>query len=194
MTSKHYGLISLVILSALSLINCGGGGGAPGSTGSQDTGIQITAVQATTTSADIDTFCASGESGQKKQDISMNITTVNLTPEITTAHFPASLEECTITYLKANEDPAAPIIENLTVFPNCILNSGTNSCPNITLIDIARKNQYAIPVFINGTNSPAEYPTHYVAKYNCKYVNNFGKEGFFQTELDIWLADFAGCN
>ncbi|MHB8882241.1 MAG: hypothetical protein ACYC69_12140 [Thermodesulfovibrionales bacterium] len=198
MTNKHYGLISLVILAVISLINCGGGGGAPGSTGSQDTGIQITVAGLTTESLDIDTFqnptACSGEAEQPltKQDAVLNISTVNLTPDITDAHFPATIEECTITYLKANEDPASPIIENLTIFPNCTLNEGSNSC-TVMLIDIARKSQYAVPVLVTGTNSPAEYPTHYVAKYTCKYVNNFGREGYFQTEIDIWLADWLSC-
>ncbi len=43
--------------------------------------------------------------------------------------FPASVEECTITYLKAIEDPSSPIIPSLTIFPNCTLTASTSEAP-----------------------------------------------------------------
>jgi hypothetical protein len=203
MTNKHYGLISLAILAVISIINCGGGGGAPGSTGSNETGILIQSANLTVASSDIDTLrdccavdpltgaCTSLEIFTKDNAI-LNVLTSNLTPEITSANFPASLEQCTITYLKSNDDPAAPIIEDLTIYPNCELIEGANTCA-VTLIDIARKLQYSTPVFITGTSSPANRPTHYVAKFSCSYVNNFGKAGHFETEIDLWLSDFDHC-
>ena len=91
--------------------------------------------------------------------------------------------------MKANEDPASPIIEQLTIFPDCPLIAGTNTC-SVTLIDIARKKQYATPVFVTHTSVPAEQPTHYVAKFNCSYINNFGQTGQFEADIDLWLSNF----
>jgi len=201
MNRKYHSLI-LISFILVVLISCGGTGGAPGSdTG--DTGILIQSATLARTSPDIDTVqdccavdattgaCVTVEKFTR-DDVTLTVTTSNLTPTITAAQFPASVEECTITYLKANADPAAPIIENLTVYPNCSLSEGTNTCA-VTLIDIARKHQYADPVFVNHTSIPAERPTHYVAKFSCSYINNFGKAGHFQAEIDLWLSDFDNC-
>ena len=200
MNRKFHSII-LISFILVALISCGGTGGAPGSD-TASTGIMITSTNLTVTSPDIDTrqdCCAVDANGActrvevfTREDATLNVSTSNLTPDITTAHFPASVEQCTITYIKANEDPAAPIIEKLTIYPNCQLAEGLNTCP-VTLIDITRKLQYSTPVFITLTNSPAEQPTHYVAKYSCTYINNFGKSGTFEAEIDLWLSDFNKC-
>ncbi|MGC2064562.1 MAG: hypothetical protein WA610_16450 [Thermodesulfovibrionales bacterium] len=199
---RRYHSLILISFVLVVLISCGGTGGAPGSdTG--DTGIMIQSATLSRTSPDIDTVrdCCSFDTATNtcatlevftREDVDLTVTTSNLTPTITSDQFPASVEECTITYIKANEDPAAPIIEKLTIFPNCILNEGSNTC-SVTLIDIARKGQYAIPVFVNRTSVPAEQPTHYVAKLSCSYINNFGKAGHFEAEIDLWLSNFDNC-
>lgn len=200
--NRRYHSLILISFILVVLISCGGTGGAPGSdTG--DTGIMIQSATLSRTTPDIDTVqdCCAVDTATNtcttvetftREDVNLTVITSNLTPEITLAHFPASVEECTITYIKANEDPAAPIIEKLTIFPNCKLNEGTNTCA-VTLIDIARKLQYSTPVYVTGTSIPAERPTHYVAKFSCNYINNFGKAGHFETEIDLWLSNFDNC-
>ncbi|MBI5101027.1 MAG: hypothetical protein HZB33_04245 [Nitrospirae bacterium] len=197
MTNRHYGPISFVILAVISLISCGGSGGAPGAD-PQNTGIMINSAILSMSSPDIDAFqnccnetCTSVEVFTR-ESATLDVTTANLTPAITDAQFPAKIQECTITYLKANEDPAAPIIESLTIFPNCTLVEGTNSC-DVTIIDITRKLQYSTPVIVDQTHMPAERPTHYVALMTCTYTSNFGKSGTFQAPLDIWLDNFNKC-
>ena len=107
--------------------------------------------------------------------ISINATLVN--PIYDT--FPATVEECRITYLKANEDPSSPILPSFTIYPNCsIINSDTNECI-VTIMDIDRKRQYWTEIN-NGLNTPNEYPTHYIAAFNCKYYNIYNAEGEFQ--------------
>lgn len=200
--NRRYHSLILISFVLVALISCGGSGGAPGSD-TADTGIMIQSATLARTSPDIDTVqdCCSFDAATNtcgtvevftREDVTMSVITSNLTPTITTAHFPASVEQCTVTYLKANADPAAPIIEDLTIYPNCKLSEGANSCV-VTLIDIARKLQYSIPVYVTGTHIPAERPTHYVAKFNCTYINNFGKSGHFQTEIDLWLSNFDNC-
>ncbi|MBA4372199.1 MAG: hypothetical protein C0402_04995 [Thermodesulfovibrio sp.] len=201
MNRKYHSLI-LISFVLVALISCGGTGGAPGSD-TADTGIMIQSAILSRTSPDIDTFrdccsvdattgaCASAEVFTR-EDATLTVITSNLTAGVTSAHFPASVEECTVTYIKANEDPAAPIIEKLTIFPNCKLSDGSNTCA-VTLIDIARKLQYSTPVFVTGTHIPAEQPTHYVAKFSCNYINNFGKAGHFEAEIDLWLSNFDNC-
>jgi hypothetical protein len=187
-----------LVLSGL-FFACGDGPGSPGSTGSEETGIRILTVSVTKDSPDLDVYQSPDacdgkpESALTAERADLVITAEQLNPGSSFNPFPASVESCTITYKKAVEDPASPIIESLTIFPNCTIANGSNSC-NIMVIDIARKWAYWDALSMNGgVSTPREYPTHYIARYNCTYMNNLGKEGSFQTEFDIWLADWLVC-
>lgn len=174
----------MLLLCAVVLSGCGGGGGAPGSSGGDDTGIIIQAASVSAENIDI-TDCSS------RENATLNVSATKLVPESTDDPLAAaSIEECTITYKKANEDPGAPIIEDWTIFPNCPLVNGSTTCP-VSLIDVSRKVKWSND-FSSGAFVPAEVPTHYVAVYKCKYVSAFGKAGFFRAELDIWL-DLKQC-
>ena len=178
-------IIALMLLSAFIFSGCGGGVGAPGSSGSDNTGIVIQSATLTIGSPDID-VCGGRESA------TLNVSAAPLVSGSTDDPFNgASIEECTITYKKANEDPGAPIIETLTIFPNCPLVNGSTSC-DVTLIDEQRKVKWLNDVN-GGVFIPAENPTHYVAAYNCRYMSSFGKTGGFHAEVDIWLANFTNC-
>ena len=187
----------VLFLCVIVLSGCGGGVGAPGSGGGDDTGILIQSASVAATNIDIDTHihactATTVEPGLFRENATLTVAATNLVPGSTDDPLAAaSIEECTITYKKANEDPAAPIIEDWTIYPNCQLINGTTSCA-VSLIDIERKVRW-FNDFSGGTFTPAEVPTHYVAVYRCKYVNTFGESGFFQAELDIWLADFNLC-
>ncbi|MEW6417185.1 MAG: hypothetical protein AB1480_03580 [Nitrospirota bacterium] len=199
MKRKYFFLFSIFyLLLSVFLWGCGEGPGSPGSSGSEDTGINIKSVSITSETPDLDVYscpdcCAGGtsEPGLTREDATISIESEKLNPDSTVDPYPASVEQCTITYKKAIEDPSSPIIESLNIYPNCPIIEGSNSC-NVTLIDIDRKQAYWNAIYY-GTNVPGEYPTHYIAQYNCKYVNNFGEEGSFQTEYDIYLADFNMC-
>lgn len=198
MKKSYFLLITLCpLLFAVFLWGCGEGTGSPGSSGSEDTGIQITAVSITSESSDIDANscldCCDGEPepGLTKEDATITIESAKLNPDSTVDPYPASVEQCTITYLKAIEDPSAPTIESMTIYPNCPVYEGSNTC-NVALIDINRKTAYW-DALQGGMNIPAEYPTHYIAQYKCKYVNTFGDGGSFEVEYDFWLADFDLC-
>ena len=208
MRNTYYGFIfGLAMIVALA--GCGGGMGAPGSSGSDETGIIIKSVSLVPTNVDVDThvhLCAGGtpEPGLFREDATVTINATKLIPSSTDDPFSASVEECTITYRKANGDPASPIIEAMTVYPNCTLIDGSSTC-TMALLDVQRKVTWWDDLAVGPSSSvcpstglfgaycPAEYPTHYVASFNCKYVNAFGKSGFFQTEVDLWLADWNLC-
>ncbi len=188
--------IALIVAFSLPLAGCGGGG-APGSTNSTQTDVLIKSAILTIASPDLDVnvhLCSGGkpEPGLFREPATLSVEATKLDPKNANYDpFPGSIEACTITYLKANEDPAAPIIEQMTQYPNCILVDGTTSC-SITILDIQRKVDWWT-AFNGGTNKPAEYPTHYIARMQCTYVTKYGKSGAFQTELDLWLADFNKC-
>ena len=178
------------LLFSVFLWGCGSGTGSPGSSGSEDTGIRIKAVSITRESPDIDVY---SESVITREDATLTIESEKLNPGSSFDPFPASIEECTITYKKAIEDPSAPMIESLTIYPNCTMGGCVATCPEsctVTLIDISRKQTYWNAIG-QATNVPEEYPTHYIAEYNCKYMNNLDKTGYFKTEYDMWLADFV---
>ena len=209
-----YVYAGLLLLLTLPLFSCGGGDiGTPGSKGSVDTGIVIQSVSikgvptATDLTPDIDanvhvcsvdptTGIATYESGLFRVTADLTITATKLNQSgIGESPFPASLEECTITYLRANEDPSAPLIPSLTVYPNCVLSDSAGGNPNVCnvpLIDIQRKKDFWTAL-VGGINMPSEYPTHYVAKYVCGYRNGYGR-GTFPVEYDFWIADFETCN
>jgi hypothetical protein len=196
MKNTYYRL-GLVLICVLFLAGCGGGVGAPGSSGSDETGIIIQSAVVSSENVDIDTHihaCSETtvEDGLFREGATLDVAATNLVPGSADDPFAgASIEECTITYKKANEDPAAPIIESWTIYPNCPLVNGISTC-SISLIDIERKVRWWND-FSGGTFTPSEEPTHYVASYRCKYVSGFGETGYFQAELDIWLADFETC-
>ncbi len=206
MRRNHVLLTLCYFLVAGILAGCGGGGsGSPGSSGSEDTGIQIKSVTITSEAGpDFDVYSSpfavcppdkptKPETLLHREDGVISINSSKLNPSGGFDPFPASVEECAITYKKANEDPSAPVIESWTIYPNCTLDgTGTNDCP-VSLIDITRKQQYWNGIG-DGIYKPAEYPTHYIAVYRCKYKNQVGKSGFFAVEYDLWLADFLICD
>ena len=198
---RNYFLLFTVcsLLFSVLLWGCGDGPGAPGSSGSEDTGINIKSVSITRTDGpDLDVYsdptgCTGNtpETLLTRKDATITIGAEKLNATSTFDPFPASVEECTITYRKAIEDPSSPTIESWIFYPNCTLISGTTIC-NVQLIDITRLGAYW-NALTSGINDPAEYPTHYIAQYNCMYKNNFDKTGYFKVEYDIWLADFLMC-
>ena len=190
-------IIVVMLLYALLLVGCGGGVGAPGSSGGDDTGVVIQSATLTVDSPDIDTIidrCSptTVETGLTRTSGTLNVAAAPLVPGSTDDPFNgASIQQCTITYKKANEDPAAPIIETLTIYPNCTLVNGTTTC-DVTVMDVERKTKWGADI-LGGTFTPAEDPTHYVAVFDCKYVTSFGETGTFKAEIDIWLSDFNRC-
>jgi hypothetical protein len=197
---KRAYLLSGLLLGVILLMGgCGDSVGSPGSSG--DTGIIIRAVSSLNAdSGDLDVnihACppdfTTVEPGLFIDFATVTIDAKNANPDVVNFDaFPASVEMCTITYKKANEDPAAQIIESDTFYPNCILTeSETNSC-TFPLLDIQRKVDWW-NALVDGAFSPRQYPTHYVAVYNCTYVTNYGEKGTFQVEQDIWLADWDLC-
>lgn len=203
MDRKHVWLC-LLLISLLAFAGCGGGkGGAPGARGSADTGILIQAVSIDGVETegdfppDIDVaihLCppefTEVEPGLFRVDGNLLITATALNPDTAFDPFPATVEQCSITYLKSVNNPDAPIINSDITFPNCALIDGDNTCAAL-LFDIARKTEFWNKI-INAVNQPP-IPARYVASYTCDYVNAFGDRGSFQTEYEILLADFDNC-
>ena len=123
---RSYVLLTLCyFLLAGILAGCGGGSGSPGSSGSEVTGIQIQSVTMSSEEGpDFDVYSAplacpadnptGPEALLHREDAVISITAAKLNPAGGFDPFPASVEECTITYKKANEDPSAPVIESWT--------------------------------------------------------------------------------
>jgi hypothetical protein len=198
---KRYIRSLVILICFLFLYSCGGSGtgGAPGSSGSEDTGIVIQHVDIIgndTTPEDIDVanhLCSDGTlepiNALHREDATMFIEAALVNEGFDA--FPASVENCTITYRKSNDEPAAPIIETWTVFPNCMIIDGANSCV-VNLIDIQRKVDFWDDI-ISSQFLPNNTASRYLATYSCRYQNNFREEGFFQIEYEIFLTDFETC-
>lgn len=202
MKRKSLLLIAVLCLLPAFLWSCGNGPGAPGSSGSEDTGIQIKAVTITGNGGpDLDAaihLCppdfTRAEPGLFRDDATITVTASQINPTSNFDPFPASVEQCTITYIKPVDNPNAPVIDQWTIYPNCTINNGTNSCV-VNLIDIARKDKFwadVLAAFNSGLGLPS-LPVRYVAAYDCSYVNNMGNSGRFKVELEIFLTDFELC-
>ncbi len=207
-------VLACCLLSAVFLFSCGSGPGAPGSSGSEDTGIEIQSVSIVpnkTTGGDagpdLDTathICSDGkpepEGGLFRVDATMTIAAAKLNPltpggsTTTVEPFPATVQQCTITYMRPVDNPGAPVIDQWTVFPNCPLVDGSNTCI-VDLIDITRKDKFWSDILTESNSGlgVAALPVHYVANYKCIYMNAFGQSGRFEVNLDIFLADFNTC-
>ncbi len=202
--NKKYKIACLIFLGfVLVFAGCGDMGSKTGAPGFDmgETGILISAVSVAAENspefdvnihcctADDEGLCTAWEEGLfiDYGDITF------FTEAVSFDAYPLSVESCEITYKKANEDPSAPLIEQLTIYPNCqITAAGGASCEHVPIIDINRKVEYWSDIG-DGMNMPSEYPTHYIAVFKCRFMNSYGKWGSFQMEYDTWLADWNLC-
>jgi len=200
---RRVDILTLCLLLAGSLFllsGCGAMGGAPGSD-SKETGINITYAKLEGKDAGLDAddevdvaihWCDAAhtkvEKGLFEHDATLYVGADATGFDV----FPATIDECRITYLKGSENPDAPIIEARTVYPNCVINDGDNECfIPAGIMDIDRKVKFWDDLL--GLNFNTTYPTHYVVKYECTYINQYGKSGGFETEYSIYLADWDNC-
>ncbi|MEF9427532.1 MAG: hypothetical protein L0956_10350, partial [Candidatus Mariimomonas ferrooxydans] len=175
------------------LYGCGSGG--IGGMGGQETGILI-ATSFSVESPNLDAaihFCdveqTDPEDGLFDNFATMTITAELINPGYDT--FPARVTQCRITYLKANEDPASPIIQSWDRFPNCVFTADTTGC-GVDLIDIDRKAKWWSD-YSSGLNDPAELPANYVAFYECEYDNKWGDSENFEGRISFRLDDYDVC-
>ncbi len=201
---KIYISASLVLMGFLFVSGCGSSsiGGAPGSSGSEDTGILIAVSivgnpTPTDLTPDIDValhYCdppdnTELEDGLFRVTATMTIDAALVNPDFDT--FPATVVECNITYYKDEDNLDAPTIKSDTTrLSSCVLNEGTNEC-NVLLITIARKRSFWSDI-VAGIYTP-DRPAVYDAFYKCKYINFFGEEGYFEMGYEIFLTDFETC-
>ncbi len=189
---KRYVISSLILTGFLFLYGCGGG---IGGMGGEKTGILIT-TNFSIDSPNLDAaihFCDE-EQKEPEEGLFDNFATLTITAELVNPGydtFPARVTQCRITYLKANEDPASPIIQSWDRFPNCVFTAGTTDC-EVDLIDIDRKAKWWSD-YSSGLFDPAEYPTNYVAFYQCEYENKWGDSEDFEGRISFRLADYDVC-
>jgi hypothetical protein len=156
---KIYIVLGVITAGLLILSGCGGTGtgGAPGSGGSENTNIiiqHVSIIGNDQTPSDIDVanhLCPPDFISLEpinalfREDATITIDATLVNPTFDT--FPASVEECRITYLKSGDDPASPIIEAWTIFPNCAIeDSDANDCV-VNLIDVPRKVKFWMQLF-----------------------------------------------
>jgi hypothetical protein len=179
--NKNYKVACLILLGFIIILSgCGGLEGAPGSD-SGDTGILIQSVsiigdEPAGGDNEIDVAIHFCPPDFTELEPGLFIANANLTIQaapVAFDPFPASVEECTVTYLKGNENPDAPIIENMTIYPNCTILNGTNDC-NFVMMDIDRKVKFWDDLLL----SPSMIrPVHYVARFQCGFVNVYSESG-----------------
>lgn len=203
--NKKNSMAGIVLITLfLILSGCGGGelGGAPGSDNG-DTGILIKSVSVIGEEPaggdnEIDTHLHVCDpdpiTGEGELEDGLFIANAKLTIDahaVSFDPFPASVEKCTITYLKGDESPDSPIIESLTIYPNCTLEEDDSNECTFVMMDVDRKWKWWDDV--NSINFSHTRPAPYTVRYDCTYVNQYGNSGTFQTEYDIWLDDWDYC-
>lgn len=196
MKKNNISALLILLVFLMILAGCGTKSGAPGSD-SQGTGIRL---------ASISIIGEEPAGGDNEIDTALHLCPPDFTEleeglfianaEITINavaigfdSFPASVEECTVTYLRGNDNPDAPLIESLTTYPNCTIEEGENTCL-VVMMDVDRKRQFWND--LNDFSFSVIRPVHYVARFECEYVNRYDS-GNFQVEYDIWLDDWDYC-
>jgi hypothetical protein len=199
-----YGLLLTGLLHG-----CGGGPGAPGSNGSEDTGIKLEATILGTYNGSntysVDAFqqvCTAGPPPTYEffADHSATVTIIarQINPNSTFTPGKLYIEKYTIEYRRSNDSIGAPPIETFTVYQTIAINSpiGTTAAATIEtvlLLDLIRKDQYNADVTSGQYSSGLAYLNNYTAIYTFEGQNEYGVHFTVKTQMPFQIGSFNNC-
>jgi len=210
---KRSFLLLLLYISVLSVIlyGCGGGAGAPGSQGIEDTGVQLSAVVTGLylgeNTNSIDAFHDQCDAGpppiyeffaDHQAEVTFTASLINPNPTIR----PGTLyiEKYTIQYKRSNDSLGAPPIEEDTRFETIIITpplSGTGATSliqTISLVDLTRKDKYYDDIYVQHRYSyHPGYLNNYTAIFTFYGKNEYGKDFTVKTQMNFQIGWFDNC-
>jgi hypothetical protein len=201
------------LLFAFFLSSCGNGPGSPGSQGTEDTGVAISATIsfASNATADIQSFdvdafqevCSSGDPEpfhDHTAQVTFNATLLN--PDTTFTPGTLYVENYTITYTRKNDSLGAPPIEQYVGTPiggpiAIVPPAGTGISTvtaTVMFVDLTRKDKYANDMLTGTYSSSLSFINNYIATYTFTGHNSFGES--FTVKIpgtDFEIGDFDNC-
>jgi hypothetical protein len=210
MKTKSMIIALLLGVGIVASWGCGGGTGSPGSSGSDDTGIQLEATitptydGANTKSVDaVQDICSEGPPPvyEKFKDhtatVTINARLVNPNAQFTPGVL--FVEKYTVSYVRSNDSIGAPPIESDTRFDSTIIiapptgTGVTTVTATIDFLDLIRKIKYADDIAGGQFSSGPAFLNNYTAIFTFEGHNAFGKAFSFKVQTDFQIGDFNNC-
>jgi hypothetical protein len=210
MMKRRY-LISILygLLLAGILHGCGGGPGAPGSSGTEDTGVMIDATVTPnydgSNSNSVDTFqqiCNAGPPPEYEyfadHGATVSIAARLINPNTTFSVGKMHVQKYRVEYRRLNDSIGAPPIETYIGFTSIDIDPPTGTgtfiiTAPVLLVDLLRKDQYATDVTSGQYSSGLAYINNYTAIYTFEGQNDFGKDFSFQAVITFQIGSFDNC-
>jgi hypothetical protein len=190
------------------LYGCGSGPGSPGSSGTEDTGVELDAtIVGTYNGADtysVDAFQDLCDAGPPPvfevftdHGATVTITARRINPTSTFTPGKLHIQKYTIKYVRSNDSIGAPPIESDTRFVSIDITppagaGTTTTTASILLVDLIRKDQYWTDV-TSGQYSSDNSLNNYTAIYTFEGQNDFGTHFSFEVHVPFQIADFLNC-
>lgn len=210
---KRSFLIFLLYISVLSVVlyGCGSGAGAPGSQGTEDTGVQLSAIVTGTylggNTNSVDAFRQECDPGppptyeafaDHQAEVTFTASLINPNPTIQPGRL--TIYKYTIEYRRSNDSLGAPPIERDTRPETIIITpplsgTGTTSITGtIKLVDLIRKYQYWDDIFSGRYNyQTPSYINNYTAIFTFYGKNEYGKDFTIKTQMNFQIGSFDNC-
>jgi hypothetical protein len=203
----------LLYISILSVVlyGCGGGAGAPGSQGTEDTGVivdaTVTGLYLTELTNSIDVFqdvCSAGpppeyeEFTDHQAEVTFTASLINPNPTIK----PGTLyiDKYTVEYKRSTDSLGAPPIEIDTRFDTIVIvpplsgTGVTSTTTTVTLIDLVRKEKYGDDVLSGRYDYHSAYINNYTAIYTFYGKNEYGEKFTAKAQLNFQIGWFDNCD
>jgi hypothetical protein len=210
MKRVHFLLFTLCFLGLSGLFfGCGGGPGAPGSQGTEDTGVvldaTITPTYLGTSTSSVDAIqdqCTAGPPPTFEvftdHSATLAITARALNPHSTFQLGNLFVEKYTIEYRRSTDSIGAPPIQTDTRFVSIVIPAPFGSTistvsTTVTFVDLLRKDQYRTDVTSGQFSSSLSFLNNYTAIYTFEGKNEFGTKFSFKVQTDFQIADFNNC-
>jgi hypothetical protein len=200
-------------ISVLSVIlyGCGSGAGAPGSKGTEDTGVivdtHIEGLYLNELTYSVDTFrqvCDEGPPevlefmGDHQAEVTFTASLIN--PNSTIKPGTIYIDKYTIEYKRSNDSIGAPPIEkdtrykSITITPPLSGTGTTTITTNVLLVDLTRKEQYYDDMVSGRYNYQAFYINNYTAIYTFYGKNDYGENFSVKAQMDFQIGSFDNCD
>jgi hypothetical protein len=198
------------LLLAIILVGCGGGGpGSPGSSGSENTGVMVDAsvvgsYNGVATNS-VDAFpdqCGTPPATTPEffadHQATVTFTARLLNPDATFQAGKLYIEKYTVELRRSTDSLGAPPIESDTRYntieiPAPIGASEVTVTTNIILVDLLRKDQYAVDMLSGRYSSGQAYLNNYTAIFTFYGQNQFGENFKIKTQMDFQIGNFNNC-
>ena len=210
MKRNHFLLFAIYcLLSAVFIWGCGSGPGSPGSYGCEDVGlicdVAITPTYQDANTSSVDAFRDICDIGPPPvygyfadHSATATISLRRLNPNSTFLINPVYIERYTIEFRRSTDSIGAPPIQTFTGYKTITLTPPSGTAINtfdatVVLVDLLRKDQYAIDV-LSGRYSSGRY---YINNYTASYIfegQSLGKaiKIFGQVPFQIGSFDYCG--